>query len=1021
MITRFSVHPRRGVALITTLSILVVLTLLAVGLLITMRLERRASGNMAHIQRAKILTDAALAHATAILQENIPPPVLPGASSTNPTQWIINPGMLTLVTGTATIQEIPLSSNPDSSYESIASDANINARLPSGKYAVLPSNEPMRVAWIPVLNDPSTTASADNPITGRYAFWIDDENAKINLNTAYGKPAPGSLNFSNVHIGANTYAGSSPAVAGVYPIDHPTSVNLDTILTTTQRYQVLQAINQSGPLPTIDSFKRVLTNPAILDDNRFHLTAYNRDPEFHVFGKSRMFFQRRTNDSGVSLHRGFPFFQFDRDAEGISYPHLEESNPYAVRAAQAMFANILNRNDWPGMPARSFVDKWGGDAAARREADQLALNFIAFSNYATFGISTNQNAENATRILNKFTDGTSSMGSNAANYPNDFLIRGALSGKPMLPIYPFPMVSEYGLKFSLIPHPSSPGNYSLQYEPVCEFRLPSNYPRYASATNSTLTVGLAYLRLEVIDGATTHIQEMDTPTLANPGISNRLTLSTTGLTINPGSYVQVSLPNTSQVGYFQSGNSLVVAASRTAAPLASTALSASITVRVRARFFVCLLGDAATPSKPLQLAPIWDDNDTTSASVRNAMAPPADAPAERGYLEWSATVTLAGLDNLKTVEIADPRLSGLSRMWTPTPSVTDTLGAANTVSFNENKFKIGDILPGSDPGRRYSIGMLSALPIGMQRGIPGESLRFQPSPNKDQLPDWLLLDLFSPNFTSTLVSNTNTAHQAYPFHSLTYMNATMGRINVNTAILPAGGQFKPPKRDKPLAALFANLPNASTITSNILNNNRSGQTWGPDGRFLYAGEICEISGVADTGASDWEKEQIIRNFAGLLTVRSNVFTVWGVVQAVKKRNTNTDYGTFEPGDVILAERRFRAVVERYVWPGTDGIPGNGKLTSTGAYDASLVSNPNRDSTTLPGKSAVRPDGTFADDPRWERMDGPIAPTYPPAGDPRVKGWERTIPAAWTNSPLDSAANPVGAYMKYRVREFEYVD
>ncbi len=28
---------------------------------------------------------------------------------------------------------------------------------------------------------------ATNPIIGRYGFWIDDENNKINLNTAYGK------------------------------------------------------------------------------------------------------------------------------------------------------------------------------------------------------------------------------------------------------------------------------------------------------------------------------------------------------------------------------------------------------------------------------------------------------------------------------------------------------------------------------------------------------------------------------------------------------------------------------------------------------------------------------------------------------------------------------------------------------------------------------------------------------------------------------------------------------------------
>ena len=46
-------------------------------------------------------------------------------------------------------------------------------------------------------------------------------------------------------------------------------------------------------------------------------------------------------------------------------------------------STLLNRNDWPGMPQRSFVDKWGGNDAAKREVDQVAWNIVSMGTYAS--------------------------------------------------------------------------------------------------------------------------------------------------------------------------------------------------------------------------------------------------------------------------------------------------------------------------------------------------------------------------------------------------------------------------------------------------------------------------------------------------------------------------------------------------------------------------------------------------------------------------------------------------------------
>src|SRR4029450_12313776 len=42
------------------------------------------------------------------------------------------------------------------------------------------------VKWANMLRDPNQPASARNAIVGRYAFWVDDDGAKININTADG-------------------------------------------------------------------------------------------------------------------------------------------------------------------------------------------------------------------------------------------------------------------------------------------------------------------------------------------------------------------------------------------------------------------------------------------------------------------------------------------------------------------------------------------------------------------------------------------------------------------------------------------------------------------------------------------------------------------------------------------------------------------------------------------------------------------------------------------------------------------
>ena len=142
---------------------------------------------------------------------------------------------------------------------------------------------------------------------------------------------------------------------------------------------------------------------------------------------------------------------------------------------------------------------------------------------------------------------------------------------------------------------------------------------------------------------------------------------------------------------------------------------------------------------------------------------------------------------------------------------------------------------------------------------------------------------------------------------MSYMNSTAGKLNVNAAIHPAGVKLLPPQRWQPLQALFANCPAVPYRPCNSLH----GRFEHPQPRFTWSrlrrcqsirlswGDLRDCRSRRRNllpGTTDWDKEVLIRNFASLLTTKSNVFSVWGVAQTVRKNPANSDpanQGSFE--------------------------------------------------------------------------------------------------------------------------------
>jgi hypothetical protein len=259
------------------------------------------------------------------------------------------------------------------------------------------------------------------------------------------------------------------------------------------------------------------------------------------------------------------------------------------------------------------------------------------------------------------------------------------------------------------------------------------------------------------------------------------------------------------------------------------------------------------------------------------------------------------------------------------------------------------------------------------------------------------------------------------FSTASFMNSTAGQVNLNTRIYPGGPYFNPPPRLKPIRAVFKNLPytDAGAVAAQIEAYQKSGKVFG------YVGELADA--IATEGPSAWQREFALRNMAGVLTTKTNTFGVWGVAQVVKKAPANRGWERFEKGDAVLAEKRFHAIVERYLWAGRDGLPGNAHVrASDGRWDRLAVqAQPITSAGGVPDTLFQLP-GSPPLFRAGQRLNLDTEGAYPEFDGPEEVGMnpytERALGRVrYRRSSLEEAYNPPQALTKYRVVAFRYLD
>ena len=168
-----------------TLVIIVLITVVTVGYLASVMLETKTATSSLDQERAYGIAIVGVHQAMARVRDALGPwddPYRNFFSNAPPFYWSVSPGRLTRFNyGDLTSSNFALFS--ESSAPEVV---NLNRQLGDGSYPIVGGSNALSVRWVNLLQNPMQPASASNAIIGRYAFWVDTEGAKINVNTADG-------------------------------------------------------------------------------------------------------------------------------------------------------------------------------------------------------------------------------------------------------------------------------------------------------------------------------------------------------------------------------------------------------------------------------------------------------------------------------------------------------------------------------------------------------------------------------------------------------------------------------------------------------------------------------------------------------------------------------------------------------------------------------------------------------------------------------------------------------------------
>ena len=270
---RKAVAKRLGSALIMTLVIVVLITVVVVGYLASVMLESKTAGSSLDQERAYGIAMIGVHEAMSRVRDALGPwddPLKNFAVGSPDFYWSLSPGRITRWSYASPSPQANFALFSESDGTGLV---NLNRPLADGSRPIIggPNPPDLSVTWENVLSDPSKAVGQNNAIIGRYAFWVDDEGAKINVNTADG---------------TEKYTTSSLGIGS------PSEVSLEVLFSGGNAKDLSKEIVGVARTEGFSSPREILRSAKVpadaYTDNVFALTAYSRSPELNIFGQPRM-------------------------------------------------------------------------------------------------------------------------------------------------------------------------------------------------------------------------------------------------------------------------------------------------------------------------------------------------------------------------------------------------------------------------------------------------------------------------------------------------------------------------------------------------------------------------------------------------------------------------------------------------------------------------------------------------------------------------------------------------------------
>ncbi|XHR28355.1 MAG: hypothetical protein ACFUZC_20850 [Chthoniobacteraceae bacterium] len=915
---------QRGSSLVITLAFLVILTILVIGINETTRMDRTSSNLYVDRTSAALLSQNAIESVIAKLQQ---------ATADVNRHWISQPGQIVvgaeqddgnltngdsrkILTGAKTPDANPSSTDARIIYlhsgaptktsypgQEFLNPPNLNVATFQDPASLLITDrkyngtEPQMIArWNYVRKDgtidtgePPVLTSQTNPIIGRYAYWADDESAKINYNLAWKRDY------------------SASTVSGTLPIGHPSRVSLaalDTFSSDSALVDKLHAFLTADNYGTIAN--HLFNSPAdarqvgsdvadALKANKFEVTHFNHDPDTTFFNEERIVLT--THSSRAS---GRPFLDIlanDTDStDPGSTVNLDQAKLNTVLFGSGGTASApvspgliyyLSRTDWPMISGTSsFQSKYFG--GNKSQLVQLALNIIDYV----------RSAESSLPIVEPIRGQINTSGQFLAEWLEaNSAIRGL--DNTFKGLTRAPMITKMGMEISTSSTP--------QMKMFIEVYLPKNY----GTASIDLTKDLRYIFQVNNQAGDTRLAEADQVTPVTITTNN---IVGGNATLTPGNRATVSMTL-----FFNT----VPSGANKGATLRPNP-GDKVSLRAGLSRYAANSDSSVRKYSTIEVVPIGDPLQATGAN--KAAGALCTAPASMAVGSAGAP----GTPPTTALLTDDPRVSGIAKDWSEKNA---TWNSANPVATPQNLLPEQDTdasgaaisqaslyMPAagstSNPGVVSSSGELGYIHTGMQvtssgaAGVPWRTIRLQPSAEPATVvPDWAFMDLFTAPITvGTMAKPVFAPHDT----------STGGRVNVNawaepstSGSIPFGGA-----RTLPLEAVLLGARcdatdstkllasgSAAQIASYIYNKTtaNNGKLFGYTSGYFSQGEIVEIKGVADQGEAS---EETVRQIANMVTARGNVFSIYTIGQALKQ----TPQGRL----VITAENRQQTMIERYL-------------------------------------------------------------------------------------------------------------